>query len=100
MPSSTPSLFEPVLKLAQSNFSTWTQFLTAPDQPWSPGKIDLFGSRPFMPALLPSSDTVTRLWNELVENHNRFISEWTQRSGEAFAALPHAAEEAAQAATA
>jgi hypothetical protein len=99
MPSPTTSIFEPFFKLAQSNFATWTQFLTAPDQPWSPGKIDLFGSHPVVPALLPSPDTVTRLWNELVENHNRFLGEWTKRSGEAFAALPQATDAVVQAAT-
>jgi hypothetical protein len=93
MPS--PSLFEPLFKLAQSNVETWTQFLMAPDQPWSPGKVDLFGSRPTMPSLVPAADSLTRLWNGLMENQNRFIAEWTQRSGDALATLPQQAVTAA-----
>jgi hypothetical protein len=100
MPSPTASLLEPLLKLAQSNIATWTQFLMAPDQPWSPGRIDLFGTRPTLPALLPAPDTVTQLWNGLVENHNRFLSEWTERSGQAFEAMPKAVQQAVEPATA
>lgn len=100
MPSPTPSLFEPLLKLAQANIATWTQFLMAPDQPWSPGKMDLFGNRPGVPSLLPSPDTLTRLWNGLLENHNRFLGEWTQRSGEALEALPRTVEDAVKPASA
>ena len=93
MPS--PSLFEPFFKLAQSNVETWTQFVMAPDQPWSLGKVDLFGARPALPTFMPAADTLTRLWNGLMENQSRFIAEWTQRSGDALATLPQQAVTAA-----
>lgn len=99
---SPAALFEPVTRLTQANLATWTQFWMSPDQPWSPTRQDLFGSRPFSGATGASGATVealNRLWSGLFENQSRFIAEMGQRTMTAWQAAPQVASDAVREAT-